>query len=202
MFTGIITAVGTIRAVESVDGGRELVVATRWDDVGLGESIAVDGACLTVMRVEPAGFRLHVVTTSLARTRIGDYAVGSRVNLERAVRAGDRLGGHIVQGHVDGVGTVVAVRQADDARLVDVQVPPEVAAVSIPLGSIAIDGVSLTVNALPGPAIVQVSLIPFTLEETTLGEKRPGDRVHLEGDPVGKYVRQFMQAHLPAPGAP
>lgn len=200
MFTGIITAVGTIREVESVEGGRELVVAEPWDDVSLGESIAIDGVCLTVIRVEPGGFRFHVVTTSLGRTRIGEYIVGTRVNLERAVRAGDRLGGHIVQGHVDGVGTVISVRQVADARLVDVEVPPEVAAVSIPLGSIAIDGVSLTINALPGAAVVQVSLIPFTLEQTTLGEKRPGDRVHLEGDPVGKYVRQFMQAHLPIAG--
>jgi len=200
MFTGIITAVGTIRTIESVDGGRELVVAESWDDVVLGESIAVDGACLTVMRVEPAGFRFHAVTTSLDRTRIGEYAIGTRVNLERAVRAGDRMGGHIVQGHVDGVGTVVSVRQVADARLVDIRVPAEVAAVSIPLGSIAVDGVSLTVNALPGASIVQVSLIPFTLEETTLGDKRPGDRVHLEGDPVGKYVRQFMQPHLPVAG--
>jgi riboflavin synthase len=201
MFTGIITAVGTIREVASVDGGREVVVAEPWNDVVLGESIAIDGACLTVMRLEPGGFRFHVVTTSLQRTRIGDYAVGTRVNLERAVRAGDRLGGHIVQGHVDGVGTVRSVRQVADARLVDIEMPPEVAAVSIPLGSIAVDGVSLTVNALPGPAVVQVSLIPFTLEQTTLGEKRPGDRVHLEGDPVGKYVRQFLQPHLPAPVA-
>ena len=200
MFTGIITAVGTIHAVESVDGGRELVVAEPWDDVMLGESIAVDGACLTVMRVEPAGFRFHAVTTSLDRTRIGEYAVGTRVNLERAVRASDRMGGHLVQGHVDGVGTVVAVRQAADARLVDIQVPPAVAAVSILLGSIAVDGVSLTVNALPGGSLVQVSLIPFTLEQTTLGDKRPGDRVHLEGDTVGKYVRQFMQPHLPVAG--
>ncbi len=149
MFTGIITAVGAIHEVAAVDGGRELVIATSWDDVVTGESIAVDGACLTVMRVEAAGFRVHVVTTSLDRTRIGEYQAGTRVNLERAVRAGDRLGGHLVQGHVDGVGTVVSVRQAADARLLDIQVPSEVAAVSIPLGSIAVDGVSLTVNALP-----------------------------------------------------
>ncbi len=200
MFTGIITAIGTIHAIDAVDGGCEFIVAESWDDVVLGESIAVDGACLTVMRIEPVGFRFHAVTTSLGRTRIGEYAVGTRVNLERAVRAGDRMGGHIVQGHVDGVGTIVSVRQVADARLLDIAVPPGVAEVSIPLGSIAVDGVSLTINALPGASMVQVSLIPFTLEQTTLGDRRPGDRVHLEGDPVGKYVRQFMQPHLPGAG--
>jgi riboflavin synthase len=201
MFTGIITAVGTLRAIDAVDGGRELLIAVPWTDIEPGESIAVDGACLTVTGLEPGAFRVHVITTSMERTRIGEYQVGTRVNLERAVRAGDRLGGHIVQGHVDGVGTVEAVRQSADARLLDIRAPQHVAAALIPLGSIAVDGVSLTVNALPAPEIVQVSLIPFTLEQTTLGERRPGDRVHLEGDPVGKYVRQFMQVTPPVTGA-
>ena len=103
--------------------------------------------------------------------------------------AGDRLGGHLVQGHVDGVGVVEAVADRDDARLLDIRVPPVVADVTIPLGSVTVDGVSLTVNALPEPALIQVSLIPFTLQHTTLGTRRPGDRVHLEGDTLGKYVK-------------
>ncbi len=201
MFTGIIAAIGTVAGVASVDGGRELQITAPWSDLELGESIAVDGACLTVTELVPGAFRVHVIATSLERTRIAEYRGGSRVNLERAVRAGDRLGGHLVQGHVDGVGVIASVTQVVDAWLVDIRVPSEVAGVSIPLGSIAVDGVSLTVNALPGGEIVQVSLIPFTLEQTTLGERRPGDRVHLEGDTVGKYVRHFMLAQRSAMGA-
>lgn len=194
MFTGIITAIGEVARVREADGGREFTIRAPWDDVALGESIAVDGACLTVTGILPGEFTVHVVATSLARTRFGAMLSGHRVNLERAVRAMDRMGGHLVQGHVDGVGEVRSLREQDDARLLDLAVPEAVAAVSIPLGSVAVDGVSLTVNALPAPGIVQVSLIPFTLEHTTLGERRPGDLVHLEGDTVGKYVRHFMQA--------
>jgi riboflavin synthase len=131
---------------------------------------------------------VHVVRTSIDRTRFGDYTGGQRVNLERALRLGDRLGGHLVQGHVDGVGTVEVVAQRDDARLVSVRVPGEIARVSVPLGSIAVDGVSLTVNAKPAADIIQISLIPFTLQHTTLGDRRVGDRVHLEADTIGKYV--------------
>ncbi len=110
------------------------------------------------------------------------------MNLERALRVGDRLGGHLVQGHVDGVGRVASVAQRDDAWLLDLEVPVEIWRISIPLGSITVDGVSLTVNAKRAPSIIQVSLIPFTLQHTTLGQRRPGDPVHLEGDTIGKYV--------------
>lgn len=192
MFTGVITAVGTVRESRAVSGGRELAINVPWPDVALGESIAVDGACLTVTAVGNAQFVVHVIATSLDRTLFGGYVAGRQVNLERALRAGDRLGGHLVQGHVDGVGTVAAVSQRDDARLLDIRVPADVAGVSIPRGSIAVDGVSLTVNAMPAPGVVQVSLIPFTLERTTLGERVRGDQVHVEGDAVGKYVKQLL----------
>jgi riboflavin synthase len=191
MFTGIITAIGTVRELIAADGGRDLVVAAPWGDVEPGESIAIDGACLTVTRRESGGFAVHVVTTSLDRTNFARYAVGRRVNLERALRPFDRLGGHLVQGHVDGVATILAIRQHDDARLVDLRIPDAVARVSIPLGSIAVDGVALTINAIPAPGVVQVSLIPFTLEHTTLGARAVGDPVHVEGDAVGKYVQQL-----------
>jgi riboflavin synthase len=192
MFTGLVSAVGTVRAVRPASGGLELDLDAPYPDLVPGESVAVDGACLTVERLGAGWFGVRVVPTSLERTAFGHYAPGRRVNLERALRIGDRLGGHLMQGHVDGVGTVERVADREDVRLVDLSVPDHVAAVSLPLGSITVDGVSLTVNARPAASVVQVSLIPFTLQHTTLGERRAGDRVHLEGDTVGKWVRHLL----------
>jgi riboflavin synthase len=193
MFTGLVTAVGTVTGIDDRDGGRELTIAAPWDDLAEGESVAVDGACLTVAGIPAGGFVVHVVATSLERTSFGSVAVGDRVNLERALRVGDRLGGHLVQGHVDAVGEVRAVVDRQDTRLIDIAAPPAVAAVSIPLGSITVDGVSLTVNACPAPGVVQVAIIPFTLEHTTLGALTPGAQVHLEGDLVGKHIRVMAE---------
>jgi len=156
-----------------------------------GESIAVNGACLTVERVVKGGFTVHVVQTTAGRTLFDEYAPGRRVNLERALRATDRLGGHFVQGHVDGVATVERVAERSDALLLDLRVPAEVDAATIAHGSITVDGVSLTVNDRPAKGVIQVSLIPFTRAQTTLGALQPGDRVHVEGDVLGKYVRQL-----------
>jgi len=195
MFTGLVTAVGTVRSVRRREGGLDLVIRAPWKSLTLGESIAVDGACLTVARRLQGGFAVHVVTTTVGRTAFGDYQPGRRVNLERALRAGDRLGGHLVQGHVDGVGKIRRVRQERDARLLDIAVPAAVAESTVALGSVTVDGVSLTVNALPARRVIQVSLIPYTLQHTTLGERRVGDRVHLEGDPLGKYVAAWMSRH-------
>ena len=192
MFTGLVTAVGTVRSAQAAEGGRALAIAAPFRGVAPGESVAVDGACLTVERRVRGGFTVHVVATSLDRTGFGAYRAGRRVNLERALKAGDRLGGHLVQGHVDGVGTVRRLTRRDDALLMDIEVPAAVAGASIPLGSITVDGVSLTVNALRGKRVVQVSLIPFTLQHTTLGERQVGDRVHLEGDTIGKYVAAWL----------
>jgi riboflavin synthase len=194
MFTGIITEIGTVREARAANGGLELAIACSWRDLALGESIAVDGACLTVASLGPEVFGVHVVRTSLDRTRFGDRQTGDRVNLERALRVGDRLGGHLVQGHVDGVGTVLGVEEREDARLVDLRVPESVARVSVPLGSVTVDGVSLTVNAMPDPTTIQISLIPFTLEHTTLADRRPGDRVHLEADTIGKYLQALLES--------
>jgi riboflavin synthase len=193
MFTGIVTAVGTVREARATDRGLELIVDCPYAGVVPGESVAVDGACLTVERAVPGGFVAHVIRTTIERTRFGEYAAGQRVNLERALRAGDRLGGHLVQGHVDGVGTVERLATHDDARLIDLRVPAEVARVTVPLGSITVDGVSLTVNAVPAPGTIQISLIPFTLQHTTLGLRTPGDRVHLEADTIGKYVQGLLE---------
>jgi riboflavin synthase len=193
MFTGIVTAVGRVRAATGNQAGLELTIECPYTGLGAGESIAVDGACLTVQRIEPGGFTAQVIRTSLDRTRFESYAPGQPVNLERALRVGDRLGGHLVQGHVDGLGTVESVLEREDARLLDLRVPAEVARISVPLGSITVDGVSLTVNAIPAPGLIQISLIPFTLQHTTLGHRRPGDRVHLEADTIGKYVAELLR---------
>jgi riboflavin synthase len=193
MFTGIVTAVGEIRETREAEGGLELTISCPYTELVAGESIAVDGACLTAARVASGEFTAHLVRTTLERTTFSGYGPGRRVNLERALRAGDPLGGHLVQGHVDGVGTVERVAQHADARLLDLRVPGAVHRVSIPLGSITVDGVSLTVNAKRHPDTIQISLIPFTLEHTTLGERRVGDRVHLEGDTIGKYVAEMLK---------
>ncbi len=194
MFTGIITAIGEVRRRSSSETGLELTIACPYAGLAPGESIAVDGACLTVQETGDGDFTSHIIQTSLDRTNFMTYDVGRRLNLERAVRAGDRLGGHLVQGHVDGVGTVERVVQREDARLVDLRVPPQVAKASVPLGSITVDGVSLTVNAIPAPGLIQISLIPFTLQHTTLGQRQAGDRVHLEADTIGKYVAEMLRA--------
>jgi riboflavin synthase len=189
MFTGIVTAVGTvIRARPAAPGGLVLDIRAGFPGLTPGESIAVDGACLTVARRIPGGFRVRVVATTMERTRFGTLKPGDRVNLERAARVGDRLGGHLVQGHVDGVARVVKVQHRGDARLVDLAVPAAVARVSVPLGSITVAGVSLTVNAVVRQGIIQVSLIPHTLAATTLGSLGPGAAVHVEGDLLGKYL--------------
>jgi riboflavin synthase len=194
MFTGIVTAVGQVRRRVASEGGLELTIACPYEGLVPGESIAVDGACLTAQSAASGEFTAHIIRTSLDRTNFGTYDVGRKLNLERALQVGDRLGGHLVQGHVDGVGTVERGAMREDARLLDLRVPPDVALVSVPLGSITVDGVSLTVNAIPAPGVIQISLIPFTLQHTTLGERQAGDRVHLEADTIGKYVAQLLRA--------
>lgn len=191
MFTGLITAVGAVREVSSTDAGRELVIAAPYEGITLGESIACNGACLTVREYGPGWFRVAAVVTTLDRTTIGGWTSGTALNLERALAVGDRLGGHIVQGHVDGVGTVRAIARRDDAWLIDLEVPAEVDELLVPLGSIAVDGASLTVNALPAPGVLQLSIIEHTLRHTTLGQLRPGDRVQLEADVLAKHLKRL-----------
>ena len=191
MFTGLITAIGEIREVSDTDAGRELRVAAPYEDVVVGESIAVNGACLTVRACASGWFTVAAVVTTIGRTTVQDWGVGTRVNLERALAVGDRLGGHIVQGHVDGVGRVISVSKQADALLIDVEVPGEVDELLVPLGSVAVDGVSLTVNALPRPGVLQLSLIDHSLRHTTLGALRAGDSVQLEADILAKYLKRL-----------
>jgi riboflavin synthase len=198
MFTGLVDDVGVVERVERTEVGRTLRVGSRYSGLTAGESIAVNGACLTVRDSGPGWFTVAAVVTTLDRTTIGEWQVGRRVNLERAMRLGDRLGGHLVQGHVDDVAVVEEVRRRDDAQLVDLRLPAELEALMVPHGSVAVDGVSLTVNALPAPGILQLSLIEFTWTHTTLGRLRAGDRVHVEADMVGKYVRQLVAPYAVA----
>ena len=191
MFTGLVDDVGTIEHVGPTDAGLQVRVRCRYTDLALGESIALNGACLTVLAHGPNWFTAAAMTTTLSRTTFGAWGVGDRVNLERALRLGDRLGGHMVQGHVDGIGTVIETRADSSAWLIDIDVPADLYELMVPHGSLAIDGVSLTVNDLPGGSIVQVSLIDYTRQHTTLGALQVGARVHIEGDVIGKYVRRL-----------
>ncbi len=192
MFTGIVKEQGTVAAV-GTDGDRlKLTIESSFDDLVLGESIALNGACLTVMELGPGNFSVEAVVTTRERTTLGELSVGARVNLERALAVGERLGGHFVQGHVDGVAEILRVTPRDDAVLIDVKIPDEIAAVTVLHGSIALDGVSMTVNAIPDPGVVQVSVIPFTYEHTTLGSLGVGDRIHVEGDMLGKFVKRLL----------
>jgi riboflavin synthase len=198
MFTGLIDDVGVVERVERTEAGRELRIASRYTGLATGESVAVNGACLTVREQGPGGFTVAAIVTTLDRTTIGSWDVGRRVNLERALRLGDRLGGHMVQGHVDGVAVVERVQRRDDALLVDVRLPDDLESLMVPHGSVTIDGVSLTVNALPAPGILQLSLIEYTWTHTTLGALRVGDGVHVEADLIGKYVRQLVTPYAAA----
>jgi len=195
MFTGLIERVGEVESVRQTDAGRELRIAAPFSDLQNGESIAVNGACLTVREFGAGWFETAAVVTTLERTAIGDWKKGTRVNLERALRSGDRLGGHIVQGHVDCVGVVAAVERNGDALLVDLSLPQSIEPLFVLHGSIAVDGVSLTVNELK-PGGLQLSLIEYTLRHTTLGDLKPGASVHVEADVIAKHVRRLLEPYL------
>jgi riboflavin synthase len=195
MFTGLVEAIGTISEVRKTASGIELRIECPWTDLTQGESVSVNGACLTVLDHGSAWFSVAAMVMTVSRTAIGDWRAGSRVNLERAMRADGRFGGHIVQGHVDGVGTVFSVLRDDDALLVDIDLPPALSSTAVLHGSVAVDGVSLTVNRLEGDKL-QVALIDYTLSHTTLGEVAAGSRVHIETDVIGKYVSGLVAPYL------
>ncbi len=195
MFTGIIQQVGRVeRCHRRGDGARLTIATTRpLARLALGESIAIDGACLTVIRRDGRRFTVEVSPETLARTTLGGFEPGRRVNLERALRLGDRLGGHIVQGHVDGVGRLEAITPTGDWLAYRFTAPRSVAPYLVEKGSVAVDGVSLTVFACRAGSFT-VALIPHTLKETTLGARRPGDRVNLEADVVLKQIRAMLRS--------
>ena len=203
MFTGIVEELGTVEALERQSDAVRLTVraTTVLEDAGLGDSISVNGVCLTVAERTDETWTADVMAETLDKTGLGALAAGDRVNLERAVTAGTRLGGHLVQGHVDAVGRVVRRDPGDHWDVVTVSLPPALAPYLVDKGSITVDGVSLTVvstslDPRTDEAAFTVSLIPETLQRTTLGFRAPGDAVNLEVDVIGKYVARQLDARL------
>lgn len=197
MFTGIVEDLGTVVALTSGDDSARLTVRTRLgvDGVAHGGSIAVNGCCLTVVDRGADWFTADVMAETLAKTSLGDLDAGSRVNIERAVRADDRMAGHIVQGHVDGTGRLTARRHSTRWDTITIEVPRSLLPYLAVKGSVAVDGVSLTVVDVDDrDATISISLIPETLARTTLGFRRPGERVNLEVDVIAKYVERMVLA--------
>jgi riboflavin synthase len=201
MFTGLVEEAGRVRALVRDEGGARLTVACVHvlDDATIGSSIAVDGCCLTVAEMHDGAFSADVMGETLRRTTIGDMQPGDAVNLERPLRADGRLGGHLVQGHVDAVGHVTAVHEAPDSRTITISVPAEIGQFIVEKGSIGVNGVSLTVIDFADAEQTtefRVGIIPHTAEVTNLGTVASGDRVNLEADLVGKYVARLAAGYL------
>ncbi|MGH7853706.1 MAG: riboflavin synthase [Candidatus Binatia bacterium] len=194
MFTGLIEDVGVIGALRFQKGSAVLTVKTKLAvrSIPLGASIAVNGACLTVVKKTKAAFTVDVSPETLKRTNLDRLKVGSLVNLEQPMRLQERLGGHLVTGHVDGLGTVAAIKKEGDFTVLSLRVPVALGALLVSKGSVAVDGISLTVNDCRSGRF-SVAIIPFTLRHTNLRARRVGDKVNIETDLIGKYVQSFMQ---------
>jgi len=195
MFTGIVTTTGRIDALTPSPEGIRIAITAGWKspDYSLGESIALDGACMTVVSFEGSRFEVEVSSESLACTTLGNLGVGSRVNLERALALGDRLGGHMVSGHIDGVGRLLSFEPSGDCLRYRFELPASLLRYVVPKGSLCVDGISLTVNAVDdAEGSVEMMIIPHTQQETSLGGKQPGDSVNIEVDMLGKYVERLL----------
>ena len=197
MFTGLIETIGTVRAAVGRSPLRLSVASSLpVDEIAVGDSIAIDGACLTVVEKGPGFLTFEAATETLSRTTLGALAVGDHVHLERSLKLGGRLDGHLVMGHVDGIGTVTVAEQRGSAWYLGVDAPDDVARLTVPRGSIAIAGCSLTVTDVQEQTIV-VALSPHTLEVTRFGELRRGARVNLEADLLARYVDKLLGVHRP-----
>jgi len=197
MFTGIVTALGTIRAIDPIGEGTDMrvVIGAPWPDtaaIPIGASIACSGCCLTAIEIGPDWFAASASAETLSKTTLGQWRIGSRVNLERPLKVGDELGGHIVAGHVDGVGAVVAATPDHGSTRWTFRVPDALARYIAPKGSVAVDGVSLTVNEVDGP-LFGVNIIPHTSAVTTFGSLAAGDAVNIEIDTVARYVARLTE---------
>jgi len=205
MFTGIVEEMGAVKAVERTLAGARfsMLASTVMDDLGIGDSISVNGACLTVVSRGEREFVVDVSTETLSVTSLGQVSAGAPVNLERAMKLHDRIGGHLVSGHVDGVGAVRSRRQDGNTLILTIEAPKEILRYCVPKGSITVDGISLTINELTDRSF-GVAIIPHTAKVTTLGLKQPGATVNLESDLIGKYVERLLQerGQLPAKAAP
>jgi riboflavin synthase len=195
MFTGLIEEVGRLAFVEPTERGLRISVAAERvvEGLQLGDSVSVDGVCQTVIALTDQGFIVEAMAPTIARTTFGSLRPNQRLNLERALALGSRLGGHLVQGHIDGVGTVRSLERQGEHVLIDIEAPEDVADVTVLHGSIAVNGVSLTVNALIDPNVVQVAIIPHTWENTNFRELGPDAAVNLEGDMIGKFVVEYLK---------
>ncbi len=201
MFTGIVEEIGVVQETHELDDARKIVVAAEriLDDLGPGSSVSIDGVCQTVVAIASGVFTVQAIGTTLSRTTLGEFAPGREVNLERSLAAGDRFGGHFVQGHVDGVGRITGVIPEAEMARVSFTLPETVEPYTILHGSIAVDGVSLTINSLPGDGTAEVALIPYTYQHTNLSRLGPGSQVNLEADMLGKYViRAALREKRPA----
>ena len=194
MFTGIVTDIGRVRKVEQTDRDRRYEIETAWDTAGidLGASVSHAGCCLTVVEKGPGWFAVEVSNETLSKTTLGGWREGDRVNLERAAKLGDELGGHIVSGHVDGLGRVLSVTREGGSHRIDIEAPEPLHRFIAPKGSITVDGVSLTVNAVEGRTF-GVNIIPHTWEATTLGGLEAGDAVNLEIDMLARYLARWQE---------
>jgi len=201
VFTGIVEEIGTLRSVRPGADSVVLDIAAKavTDDAAVGDSVLTDGVCLTVTSLRPGGFTADAMPETVRRTTLAERRPGDRLNLERAMTLRSRLGGHFVSGHVDGVGTVTSVLPEDNALVLELEAPEAVTRVTVDQGSIAVDGVSLTVVAVAGDR-VRVSLIPHTAAVTTLGRLTAGSRVNLEADLIAKYVHAFVAGRKPGAG--
>ncbi len=197
MFTGIVEAVGTLVARERLGRGVRFAIRcpTLAEGLSPGDSLAVNGVCLTATAVEDGTVSVDATRTTLECTTLGEWETGKRVNLERAVGAGDPLGGHFVQGHVDAAGEVVGLEALDETHVLAIRTGDEIAAVTVPRGSLAVDGVSLTVAGMDG-GVARFAIIPYTWSHTTLPDLEIGSRVNLEADLIGKYVHRWLQPYL------
>lgn len=203
MFTGIVEEMGVVKAIEPTLAGTRLAVlaAAIMDDLPIGASVSVNGACLTVVAKGEREFTVDISPETLAVTSLGKLAVGVPVNLERAMRLNERIGGHLVAGHVDGVGWIRERRQDGNALVVTIEAPPDILRYCVPKGSITIDGISMTLNVV-AERTVSIAVIPHTANVTTLGLKHVGDPVNLESDLIGKYVDRLLQERGLAPQKP
>jgi len=193
MFTGIVSDLGRVRSIEQRGDTRvEIETSYETSDIDIGASIACSGPCLTVVDKGPCWFAVEVSSESLARTTLGGWDVGARVNLERAMRVGEELGGHIVSGHVDGVAVIASAEEEGDSVRFEFDAPAEFASYIAYKGSVALDGVSLTVNAVEGSKF-GINIISHTQEHTTFGVLKAGDRVNLEVDTIARYVARLME---------